>query len=244
MMQTLSIIGAGAFGAFMLRHVAPFFKVRIYDPHVDTQSLGALYNIDVCESLQQAAEADIVIIAVPVPFIEGVCKELAPLLKAGQLVMDVGSVKVLPAKVMQEHLPADVDLIGLHPLFGPQSGKYSIHGLNIAVVNIRGERAAGVSAFLADQLHLNVVECSADEHDQQMAYVQGLTHMIARVFQNMDVPEIKQETNTFRLLHEMVGLVKNDSDELFKAIQTDNPYVQETKDKFFSAVSALEDSLK
>ncbi len=244
MRQTVSIIGGGAFGEFMLQHLTPYFHVKLFDAHKDISALTQLYTITPCTSLTESVDADIIILAVPVHAIEDTCKQLAPHLTEGQLVMDVASVKTLPQQVMLDTLPNTVDLVGLHPLFGPQSGKYSIHNQNIAVVNIRGERSEGIIAFLKDQLHLNVIPCTAEEHDQQMAYVQGLTHMIARVFQNMDIPEIKQETKTFSLLQDMVNIVKNDSDELFKAIQTDNPFVEETKDKFFTAVKDLENTLK
>ena len=68
--------------------------------------------------------------------------------------------------------------------------------------------------------------------------------MIGRIMRMMDIPEITQETKTFSLLRQMSDLVKNDSDALFKAIQTDNPYVENTKEQFFTAVKDLEDSLK
>ena len=228
MRQSLSIIGIGAFGEFILKHLIPYFDVHVYDAHRDLSHITALYNVAEVP-LEDAGKSDIVIIAVPVRAIEGVAKSIAPHLRAGQLVMDVASVKTLPANILSAELPEDVDLIGLHPLFGPQSGKGGIYGQNIALVNIRGSRDDNIAAFMERQLGLNVIRCTAREHDEQMAYVQGLTHMIARVFQMMDLPEITQETKTFSLLRQMVNIVKDDSDELFRAIQTDNPYVGETK---------------
>jgi hypothetical protein len=41
----------------------------------------------------------------------------------------------------------------------------------------------------------------------------------------------------------MVELIRYDSEELFLAIQRDNPYVRETTEKFFAAVKALEEKL-
>ena len=244
MLQSLSIIGAGAFGEFMLRHLTPFFTVTIFDPYADTNALCATYNVKNAQTLAQAATSDIIIIATPVTLIQEICETIAPHLRTGQLVMDVASVKSKPAQSMLSTLPDFVDVIGLHPLFGPQSGKYGIHDQNIALINLRGSRDTGVENFLTDKLHLNVITCTAEQHDQQMAYVQGLTHMIGRIMRMMDVPEITQETKTFALLRQMSDLVKNDSDALFKAIQTDNPYVAQTKEQFFSAVKTLEDSLK
>ncbi|MEM9839173.1 MAG: prephenate dehydrogenase [Pseudomonadota bacterium] len=243
MTKTLSVIGVGAFGAFMLRHVTPYFRVSIYDTQRDLTDLAKTYNVSTC-SLAEAAACDIVVLAVPVRAIAEVAEAIRPHLHPGQIVLDVASVKVLPARTLVEHLPEDVEIIGLHPLFGPQSGKTGIHGQNIAVVNIRSQGTERVEAFLREQLGLNVIACTAEEHDEQMAYVQGLTHMIARVFQNMDMPAINQETKTFALLRQMVGIVKDDSDALFKAIQTDNPFVDTTKKKFFESVEQLQEELK
>ncbi|MEO1043732.1 MAG: prephenate dehydrogenase [Pseudomonadota bacterium] len=242
MTKTLSIIGLGAFGEFMLRHVTPYFDVYVHDEFRDLSSIAEIYNVTSCE-LAKAAACDILVIAVPVRAIEDVVRRLKDHLRPGQLVMDVASVKCLPAQIMVENLPHDVEIVGLHPLFGPQSGKTGIHGQNIAVVNIRSNRTQAVASFLAEQLGLNVISCTAEQHDEQMAYVQGLTHMIARVFQKMDMPTISQETKTFSLLRQMVNIVKDDSDALFKAIQTDNPFVDTTKDKFFSAVTQLQNEL-
>ena len=242
MTKTLSIIGVGAFGEFMLRHVTPYFDVHIHDAMRDLSGLASTYNVSL-SSLSEAATCDIVIIAVPVRAIEGVVQTIKGDLRPGQLVMDVASVKCLPAEILTKHLPEEVEIIGLHPLFGPQSGKTGIHGQNIAVVDIRSSQAAAVADFLRTQLGLNVITCSAEEHDEQMAYVQGLTHMIARVFQKMDMPGITQETKTFALLRQMVNIVKDDSDALFKAIQTDNPFVDTTKKKFFDAVTQLQTEL-
>ena len=41
----------------------------------------------------------------------------------------------------------------------------------------------------------------------------------------------------------MVEMIRYDSEELFNAIQRDNPYVDGTKQKFFAAVRALEERL-
>ncbi len=240
---TLSVIGVGAFGELMIKHLAPHFDVHIFDPARDLAALGQTYGVRPA-TLENAAKCEIVLLAVPVREIEGVARKIAPFLTQGQLVMDVASVKCLPKKIFLETLPPEIDLVGLHPLFGPQSGKNGIKGLNVAVVNVRGDRADGVAAFLRDKLELSVFCCTAEQHDEQAAYVMGLTHMIARVFKEMDVPEIYQTTRTYELLSEMVNLIKNDSEELFRAIQTDNPFVAETKRRFFDSVRKIEKHLE
>ena len=238
MNKSLGIIGIGAFGEFMLKHISPYFDVSIYDAKRNLDEVTALYNAKTA-SLDGICNCDIVVIAVPVQQIENIVTTIKDKLTAGQLVIDVASVKCLPTEILSKHIPADTDIVSLHPLFGPQSGKHGIEGLDIAVVNVRGHRATCVIEFLK-RLNLNIIETTAEEHDLQMAYVMGLTHMIAKVFKKMELPEFAMKTKTFSLLNEAVSYVIDDSDELFYAIQRDNPFVDGTKEAFFNAVKELE----
>ncbi len=240
--QTLGIIGIGAFGEFMLKHVTPYFDVRIYDAYKKMDEVEAIYHLTVT-SLEEVSKSDIVVFAVPVKELEKTVQSVVPFLKAGQLVIDLCSVKCKPVEILKRLIPAGVDAVSLHPLFGPQSGKNGIVGLNVTVCNVSGDRAPCITAFLKDKLSLNIFETTPENHDQEMAYVQGLTHMIAKVFVRMDVPDIHQQTKTYAHLNDMVELIRYDSEELFLAIQRDNPYVRETTEKFFAAVKALEEKL-
>lgn len=241
--KTLALLGVGAMGEFILPYLSKYFDLIVYDAHKELSMLNLDSNTKVVTDLNGASKADIIVLATPVATFASICEQLSPLLRSGQLVMDVGSVKSIPAKVLSEHLPDEVDIVGLHPLFGPQSGKEGIEGLPLVVCPVRGDRADRVAAFAREDLKLKVIECSASEHDEQMAYVQGLTHMVAKVFQKMQLPEITQETKTFGLLRQMVDTIKYDSDELFRSIQNDNPFVDQTKSQFFQAVKELEDEL-
>lgn len=240
--QTCGIIGVGAFGEFMLKHITPYFDVRVYDAHRNLDDIESTYNLSVC-SLNEVAKSDIVVFAVPVKELEKTVAGVVPFLTAGQLVIDLCSVKCKPVDILKRLVPVGVDAVSLHPLFGPQSGKNGIAGLNITVCNVAGERVPCIVEFLQTKLNLKTFETTPENHDQEMAYVQGLTHMIAKVFVRMDVPDIHQQTKTYTHLNDMVDLIRYDSEELFLAIQRDNPYVRETTEKFFAAVRALEEKL-
>lgn len=240
--QKIGIIGIGAFGEFMLKHLIPYFNVSVYDRNRDLTQIAATYNLTV-DTLEGVCASDVVVLCVPVSQLASVAEDIKGFIRPGQLVIDLCSVKCLPIKILQAAFPADVELLSLHPLFGPQSGKFGIHGMNVALCNINSTRAACVTEFLTRTLGLVVHETTPERHDQEMAYVQGLTHMIAKIFTHMDVPEIHQKTKTYTLLDEMVEMIRYDSEELFNAIQRDNPYVDGTKQKFFAAVRALEERL-
>lgn len=226
----------------MLKYLIPYFDVLVTDKFKDLSDIESVYNVKVTD-LGAVAACDIVILAVPVAEMEGTIKNILPHLHKGQLVIDLCSVKCVPMALLEKYLPVGVDAVSLHPLFGPQSGKNGIHGMNVTICPLRGERTDCVVTFLQKTLGLQTHITTPEQHDQEMAYVQGLTHMIAKVFVHMDVPAIHQQTKTYALLRDMVELIRYDSDELFLAIQRDNPYVKNTTEKFFEAVKAIEDRL-
>lgn len=238
--KSLGIVGIGAFGRFMVQHLLPFFDVVACDPYADLTAFPAGVTVG---TLHQVAASSIIILAVPVQKMKEVLNDMAPLVQPGTLILDVASVKIKPTDMMLSILPDNIDIVGTHPLFGPQSGKNGIEGLNIAVCNVRGTRSASVSAFLRDDLKLKVFEVTAEQHDRELAYVHGLTHMLAKVIVALDLPTFQLTTKTYELMSQAVEFVRYDSDELFKAIERENPFSAEAKSAFFTAARNLEERL-
>jgi len=98
-MKTLGIIGFGSFGQFMAKHLEPYFDVTAFDKH---KSIGDLDEVCACE---------VVVLAVPVQFMEEVLVKISSKLKPGTLFFDVGSVKVKPVELMLRYLPDNVQLL-------------------------------------------------------------------------------------------------------------------------------------
>jgi prephenate dehydrogenase len=88
-----------------------------------------------------------------------------------------------------------------------------------------------------------IIEATPEQHDKELAYVQGLTHLIGKVFVGLNLPEFAQTTKTYDLLKQMVEMVRHDSDELFRTIERDNPFAVKAKEEFFAAVAELEKKL-
>jgi prephenate dehydrogenase len=240
--QSLGIIGVGAFGAFAARHLAAHFDLVLHDVHADVTSL-AQYIKARAGSLTDAAMCDIVMLAVPVQKLRQALDDIVPFVKADALVMDVASVKVKPVASMMEILPPHIAIVATHPLFGPQSGKNGIAGLKMAVCDIRGGRGGEVAAFCAEKLGLNVFQVTPEEHDRELAYVHGLTHMLGKVIVALDLPKFRMTTRTYDLFDQAVEFIRYDSDELFHAIERENPFAEEAKKSFFTAARRLEEKL-
>ena len=70
-----------------------------------------------------------------------------------------------------------------------------------------------------------------------MAYVQGLTHLLGKILVELDLKEIRQTTKTFDLMMEAVSYMQHDSQQLFKAIEQENPFVAEAHARSFPTSS-------
>ena len=76
---------------------------------------------------EACAKADLIVLAVPVGVMGAVMADIAPALKPGAVVTDVGSVKSSVFHAVLPHLPQGVTYIGSHPMAGtehsgPRSG--------------------------------------------------------------------------------------------------------------------------
>jgi prephenate dehydrogenase len=240
--ETLGWIGFGNFGRFFLPHLKPYFSISVYDV------LGKEEDIQVegysSETLAEVASKDIVLLAVPVQFLKSVLQNIAPHLKPGALVMDVSSVKVRPTEWMLTHLPAHVDIVGTHPLFGPQSGKNGIAGLNLVLCPVRTNKLELLHRFFGETLKLNVLERTPETHDQQMGYVQALTHFIGRAINEMDIPDVEQKTPAYQYLLEIKRNLGQDSIDLFYTIETENPYAKGIREHFIQELRQLEERIQ
>ncbi|WP_264483994.1 prephenate dehydrogenase/arogenate dehydrogenase family protein [Methylobacterium sp. W2] len=194
-------------------------------------------------TLAEAAACPVVILAAPVSKLAEVVCAIGPHLQPGALVLDVGSVKIVAARIMADGLPDHVEIVATHPLFGPQSARSGLKGLKIAVCPIRGRGGWRAAAFLRKHLGLDVILTDPEAHDRAAASVQGLTHLIAKVFVEMEPLPTRMTTKSFDLLMQAVGMVRHDAPEVFDAIERANPYAADIRHRFFAHASRLETEL-
>ena len=235
-MKTLGLIGFGQFGRLAAERLKPHFDILVTDVadrSADARASGVAFG-----SLEAAARREVVIVAVPVPAMRATFAAIAPHLQPGALVVDVGSVKVLPVQWMLETLPAHVDIVATHPLFGPQSALNGLQGQRLVICPVRGDRHHKI-AELAARFGLVPSITTPEEHDREMAYVQALTHLIGRSLVNLGIPDEALKTTSYQHLLELCRLIGDDSFELFTAIQTLNPYASEVVGAFVGQAESL-----
>lgn len=234
----LGLFGLGAFGRLMVRHLAPYFDIRACDPSPAARRFARRHNIALV-GLEEAAACPIVVLAAPVAALRGLATEIAPHVRPRAIVLDVGSVKLGPASWLEAAIPAHADVVCTHPLFGPQSARTGVYGLEVVVCPVRGRRTRRVTRFLERALDLKVSVTTPEAHDRALATVQGLTHLIAKVLSGLEPLPREHTTASYDLLMQGVSYVQGDSEELFLAIERDNPFAPDVRRRFFAEIAAL-----
>ena len=149
-------------------------------------------NIGICDevtnNLKDAVkDADLVILCVPVGAMKQVMLEIAPFLKTGATISDVGSVKRAVIEAVEPHLPTDVKFVPAHPLAGtehsgPESGFSSLFDNRWCLLtdheSADNEAQNKVIKFWTG-LGANVEFMDADHHDLVLAVTSHAPHLIA-----------------------------------------------------------------
>lgn len=142
----------------------------------------------VCDTAVEAVkDADLVVLCVPVGAMGAVAQEIAPHLKLGATVSDVGSVKRAVIDAVQPHMPAHVHFVPAHPLAGtehsgPESGFATLFDNRwCLIVPAEGASPQAVAQLQAlwQGMGANVDQMDADHHDLVLAVTSHTPHLIA-----------------------------------------------------------------
>lgn len=189
----IAIIGAGLIGSSLARvirrqHAAATLAIADASAEVIARC-EALKFADLCTtSLVEAVQgADLVILCAPVGANAAIGEVIAPALKAGAIVSDVGSVKGAVVAALTRVLPAGVHLVPAHPVAGTeQSGPdagFATLFLNRWCILTPPE---GTDATAVEQVRTlwrafgsNVEVMTPEHHDLVLAITSHVPHLIA-----------------------------------------------------------------
>ncbi len=133
------------------------------------------------------ADADTVVLAVPLRAIPGIVDSIANALRPGALIIDVGSVKGTAPRDIEARLPPTVMFVSCHPLagsehFGPDAARADLFaGRRCLICPTPRISAAALERARAlwQALGAEVLTMPADLHDRVMAAVSHLPHVAA-----------------------------------------------------------------
>ena len=237
-MSRIGIIGFGSFGQFMAKNLTFKFEIEVFD-EVDKTPEATEIGVKQVD-METICDNEILIFCIPVQYLEAFLKNQASKVRETSILIDVSSVKVYPLQLLQSFFPKN-QLIGLHPLFGPQSAKSGIAGHNIVVCKDDCKYHRAIAHFLSCELRLNVLFRSPELHDQQMGYVQGLTHLVGRAVNEMDIPDVEQKTRAYDYLLDLKKTLGRDSMDLFITIEKYNPFAAEIRKQFLEELKKLDE---
>ncbi|OWU85077.1 cyclohexadienyl dehydrogenase [Oceanicola sp. 22II-s10i] len=141
----------------------------------------------VFDSAEEAVEgADLVVLCVPVGAMGPVAEAIAPHLKPGATVIDVGSVKQSVIDAVGPHIPEGVHFVPTHPMAGtehsgPESGFAELFDNRWCLVVPGDADEAAVAAVEAywQALGANTERMEVGHHDLVCAVVSHVPHLIA-----------------------------------------------------------------
>lgn len=232
-----AILGYGRFGrAFADLLVQGGRSVRAYDPRAIVPPERAAASL--AEVVQGAQW---IVLAMPVPDLCAALQALRPHLHAGQTVIDVGSVKLHPCALMDEHLGAAIPHAGTHPLFGPLSLARGERPLRVVVcASARHPHAAGRTRQLFAELGCEVIEQDPVAHDRAMASTHALAFFIAKGLVDTGVDDaMTMAPPSFQCLQHMLAAVRGDAGHLFAAIQQENPFAAEARARLVDSLGLI-----
>lgn len=229
--KKIGIVGKGQFGQFMASHLGNFFYVRAFGREEKSE--------------QDLESLDYLIFSVPLQNLEEVCIEIQNKIAEKTILIDVTSVKVEPLRILKQYF-LNNQILGTHPMFGPQSGKNGIMGLQIVLsnVSVQEDKYLDIKNFLEISLKLKVIEKTAGQHDREVSFVQGLSHFIGAALANMQIQDFELQTESYKKLLELRNLVGDDSWELYKTIQNGNQLTKQVRAEFLKTLQELEEKLE
>jgi cyclohexadieny/prephenate dehydrogenase len=189
----LTLVGIGLIGSSLARAARELnLAGRIVAVERDEAVRARVAALDLADEVTAdiaagVANADHVIICVPVGACGAVAQAMAPSLKAGTIVSDVGSVKGSVVAQMQPHLPASVHFVPAHPVAGtensgPDAGFSSLFLNRWCILTPPdGEGGPAVAKVRAywEAMGAIVEIMTPDHHDRVLAITSHLPHLIA-----------------------------------------------------------------
>lgn len=237
--ETVGLIGFGRFGRMVYHYLKRDMEVRVYD--LDRQRLQGVAG---AASYEEVLSCSMILLCVPISTLQNVCKGIAPYLRSGQIVADTCSVKQLPLEWMVRHLPDTVQILGTHPLFGPESGREGIAGLKIALCPARMKLSSytNICRYL-EGLGLVLAQTTPQEHDRQIARSQAIFHLIAQALKELSWGDALICTPGPEAFYRLVRTVQNDTQQLFRDIETKNPQAALYREQFLRKLVELNEAL-
>jgi chorismate mutase/prephenate dehydrogenase len=238
-LRALVIGGLGRMGEWMSRYLDMVgYTVDVAD-QVERESAFCRVH----DWQARVPDYDLIVVAVPLRPSNDILLSLAELKPRG-LVFDIGSLK----SPMREGLDAlhrsGCRVCSVHPMFGPN--EIGLSGRHILFVDVGNQQAIAEARALFAHTAAECVELSLQEHDEVMAWVLGLSHLVNIAFAGAlarsgeKVPLLKQiSSSTFNAQLKVATQVVSENPHLYYEIQQGNVNTQDVSGQFRNVLDEL-----
>ena len=198
MFDRITILGVGLLGAsFALALKKNGLCNTITGYGRNSENLQRAKELNIIDSFEQdpvaaCRDSDLIMLSAPVGSFPGLAKAIAPALKKGAVLTDVGSVKGMLVREIEKMMPKDVHYIGGHPIAGSDRS-----GIDSASAELfRNARCVITPTENSDPSALDKIQnlwkalgseiiiLNPEEHDRIYASVSHLPHLIAYAMVN------------------------------------------------------------
>jgi len=190
--NTITVIGLGLIGSSVIRAAQSqglAKQIIAYDRDQAVRDCAKRIGLGdrVTDTLEEAvADADLVLMAVPVGAMASVAEAIAPALKQGTVIADTGSTKTSVIRDVAPHLPDHCQFLPSHPIAGteysgPEAGFATLFKDRYWIIIPDGVGDEAVSAFrqFLEGMGAIVEAMSAEYHDRVLAITSHVPHLIA-----------------------------------------------------------------
>ena len=237
--RALVIGGLGRMGEWMSRYLDMVgYRVDVADQvNRDTP----FNRVDDWQSVVN--DYDLIVVAVPLRPSNDILLRLAEL-KPACLVFDIGSLKSPMREGLDAMRESGCRVCSVHPMFGPN--EIGLSGRHILFVDVGNQQAIAEARALFAHTAADCVELSLEEHDEVMAWVLGLSHLVNIAFAGAlaqsgeKVPLLKQiSSSTFNAQLQVATQVVSENPHLYYEIQQGNVNTADVSEQFRKVLDEL-----
>lgn len=229
-----ALIGFGRFGKLFYKFFKNDYDFQIYDKdefsfnRIKVKSLNQFNN-----------DVNIIFFAIPISSFLDISKILKGKINSNSLIVELSSLKIYPLKILKKYFPEN-KVLGLHPLFGPDSVKQTLKGHQLVVVNqfeMDNQIEYTLKTFLNKGVEIKYL--TPEKHDKLMAYTLCLTQFIGRSLGKLNLPDNTIGTKGYFDLLNIVKRTNNDTLQLFIDMNRYNPYSKPMRKKLIQSFSNI-----
>jgi len=258
--DTLAVVGLGLIGgsfAMDVRRLGLAKRILGYDNNLENKAEISSRNlVDYLAAAPDSklAEAQLVMLAVPVKALAEVLSNIRPHLSTSVILTDTGSVKSPLLQMMQAPEYAGIGFVGGHPItgseiFGPLAARENLFSGKRCILTPEMDTDRDVVRIVCEMwesMGSMVSEMDAEDHDQMFASVSHLPHLLAYA----SIQTIADSSTPEALSHSGAGLkdfsrIASSSPEMWADIFLENQEnLLSRMNTFKDVVAKLEDAIK